>query len=237
MTTGARDEVAEADERDGIVSDVAAGVADAEEADDSPPVESYTTAIGVVLRFKPVPPFILSQAATRVPKPEPPQVWIESKQQHEPNPASPHYQQMLNDWREEGIEAGVRVALILGTEVAEIPDGVPSWDDEAWVDQLREAASVVEGATGEAWQGPEIGEPGTKRRYLDWLRYYALASEEDLFSVSRIVTHVGVLTEEELTRAVDSFRSTARLISDLGVAVAASAKYGADLESDAGDRG
>lgn len=231
------EEVERRAEREEQISDAAADAAEQrkqlEQQDESPLVDSYVASTGVKLKFRPVATYLMQDAARRVPRPEVPQAWIESRQAHEPNPNDPSYIRALERWEMESIEAGVRVALIAGTEVEELPDGFYGPDDPRWSEIV--VAAAVGGLDDPDWEGPPIGPVGSRRRYLDWLRYWALPTREDIIAVSRICTQIGTLTEEELATAIASFRATSRTIADLGVVFAESIINKPETEPTAGD--
>lgn len=164
-------------------------------------VERITLESGVVLRLKPVSPITLRDAAAHLVRPAVPVVEIpDTGGRTEPNPNDPEYIEALNKWTADVSEAGFTVALILGTEVESLPDGMPSWESDDWIEGLRAAREIVPGA-------PPLNVRTTgKGRYLDWLRMYAISTNTDAFRLSRLLTTGVTLTEEEVQSAADSFR-------------------------------
>lgn len=174
-------------------------------------LETLELTNGIVLRFRPVAPLFMREAARGVPKPEVPKVEI-TREGREPrfeeNPDDPTYQQAMLDWYAESEEAGLIAGLIMGTTVESVPEGWDLPEADGWIEQLRFASE----ATG---RPIELHPEPLARRYLDWLRYYAIPSEEDLFRVTRVITSATGISEAELVEAVNSFRGRARLTADL----------------------
>lgn len=164
-------------------------------------VERITLENGVVLRLKPVSPITLRDAAAHLVRPNVPQVEIpDTGGRTEPNPNDPDYLAAIQKWNADVSEAGITVALILGTEVETLPDGMPGYESDEWIDALRAAREIVPGGP------PLVVHTEGKGRYLDWLRMYAISTNTDMFRLSRVLTTGVALTEEEVQAAADSFR-------------------------------
>lgn len=165
-------------------------------------VERITLENGVVLRLKAVSPITLRDAAAHLKRPEVPMVEIpDAGGRTEPNPNDPAYLAAIQQWNADVSEAGITVALILGTEVESLPDGMPGWESDDWIEALRAAREIVPNAP------PLVVHETGKGRYLDWLRMYAISTNTDMYRLSRILTTGVALTEEEVQAAADSFRS------------------------------
>ena len=163
---------------------------------------------GIVLKLKPVPPFLARQAVISLQRPKPPVVFLEDKGREEENPNDPEYQRAIQEYEARQIELGLNVMLLVGTAVETVPKGCYGPDDDEWLEDL----AIV---------GIEVDVERPRARYLAWLRYYALQSASDIALVTQaLATGVG-LTEEEVQATADSFRSRAERRADRRVRVAA----------------
>lgn len=163
-------------------------------------VDHVTLANGIVLRLRPVSPATVRSASAHLKRPEPPIVLIPEKGREEANPSDPGYLAALRQWEQDIAEAGLTVALVLGTEVESIPDGIHKYEDEAWISEILAAQELVSGAPV-----PVIRREG-KGRYLDWLRKYAISTHTDLFTLTQLLTLGVGLTDAEVQAAAESFR-------------------------------
>jgi hypothetical protein len=171
------------------------------------PVTEVTLENGVALRLKPVPPFAIRNAAAHLKRPEVP-IWVDpDKGREEPNPNDPDYQAAVRQYVNDQAEAALTVALLLGTEVISVPEGMYGVADERWAEEVTESMALAGGHF-------EVHASG-KARYLDWLRMYAIPSEIDNYRLTRILTSGVGLTEAEVQRSVESFRSLYRRSPDL----------------------
>jgi len=180
---------------------------------------------GIVLRLKPVPPMLVREAAKNIPDPPVPKVYIEAKGREESNPMDPAYLAAVQEANVRRGEAGQILALLMGTELESVPAGMYGPDDDGWVEEIR-AVNDVAGITVEI-----SDEPGSKRRYLDWLRLYAVSSETELFLLGRLVTIGVALTEQEVQAAAESFRRLLARGANLDAAGAIAADDGDPVPS------
>lgn len=188
----------------------AAATAAAEHAEDRR-ATSATLLNDIVLDLLPVPPKVVRAAALRIPMPEMPKVWIESKGENradpndrgwEENPDSAEYKRAMLQWDIQTSDAGLKVGLILGTKCQSVPEGMYRPEDDGWIEELEGAWAAL------GWSDDSLvlhREP-PQARYLDWLLNYALSSDEDLFLMSRAVYSTSMVTEEALREAVETFR-------------------------------
>lgn len=166
---------------------------------------------GIELRLKMVPPYVIGDAARRVPVPEVPMAHIESKGIDEPNPNDPAYIEAMIQYQMDTAEAGLNVALVMGTEILSVPEGMYMPEADEWIAELEEAFQVIDGFGDITLRR----EPEAARK-LDWLRYYAIPNEDDVVRLTTILTSTTAITEEEVAAAVAAFRRRKRRISDLG---------------------
>jgi hypothetical protein len=190
----------------------AAAAADAEIAAAEHPIRSIALATGIVLTLVPLSPRAVRDAGDRLRQPEVPSFWNESKQKDEPNPDHPDYRAAVDRWRYETIETSLKFAITLGTRPEFIPDDRVGPDDDHWIEEIA--------ATHEALgsEPPPLRREG-KGRYLDWVLWYAVGSDEDNFKLSRILLATTVPTEEEVARALDSFRRSAVRLRAVDLAI------------------
>lgn len=175
-------------------------------------VESLTLGNGIVLRIKTVPPHAMRAAARSVTQPVPPRVWIATKgvdkddpndRGWEENPDDPDYRMAVQRWMIDSDEAALRVGLLLGTDVLSLPEGVHEPQSDAWIEEVEGVFAVAAEPDAEM---PTMRREPFNARYLDWLRYYAIPSDEDLFLLTRLVMSTSVVTEEVLREALAAFR-------------------------------
>lgn len=167
-------------------------------ADSVTRVQSITLENGIVLRLKPVPPLALRSAAAHISRPEIPQWTNPDKGTTEPNPYDPDYLAAVAQWREDVAQSGLTVAILLGTEVESVPAGLVGPEDDSWIDAIEEVNALA---------GSTIDVHRTGRaRYLDWVRLYAIPSQTDLFTMTRVLTLGVALSEKEVADAAESFR-------------------------------
>lgn len=194
----------------GAISDAAsrAAVAVTEEAEQR--IQRITLTTGVVLRFKHVSPLAIRAASARIPMPQVPVVEIPDRGRSEPNPNAPEYLKALQQWNKDQVDAALAIGIIQGTEIESIPDGMYKPEDDGWLDELEEMFAIIPG--GE--QPIQLRREPRAARYFDWVRYYALRDETDIFKLTQILTTGLVLTEREVAEAANSFRSRVRRFAD-----------------------
>ena len=171
---------------------------------ETPLPTEVTLSSGVRLRCKAVPPFLARKAISRIPRPQPPVVFLEDKGRQEENPNDPDYLTRLTEWQNMIYEVGTDVLLVAGTSIIDVPTGIYLPEDDGWL-------SLVE------FLGVKIDVSNSHSRYLHWLTCYALETPDDL---AKVVTAVGSLTgvsEEEVEAAVKTFRGGEARGTDNGV--------------------
>lgn len=171
-------------------AEVVAAVVDGEEKD------RVTLSNGIVLKLRPVPPLAIREIALRFAPPPVPVVWIGDKERSEPNPNDPDYLAAMTRYTNDQIYRVADVSISLGTAVESVPDYLERPEADGWIDEL-EAVGIT------------VDRENRHKRYLAWLRYYAINSTADLTRVMRGVTLLAGVTEEEVQRAVRAFRGSA----------------------------
>lgn len=173
------------------VSDAA--VKAAEEAE-RPEIDTVRLSSGIVLKVKPVPPYLVRQAAKNVVRPQPPKIKLrEDRDIEEENPDDPEYQEALGRHVVQAAEAASDLMLMAGTELVSLSDGqVPPESDE-WLELVQ-------------FVGVEVDWDSKFARYLAWVKFYAIMRESDLALLLAAVGRGIGLSEKEVDQAVDSFR-------------------------------
>lgn len=150
---------------------------------------------GIVLQLKPVPPNLLREVSLQYPDPEVPVVYIESKDRTEPNPNDPDYLRAKEQMLLQRMRASIETLILVGSEPISVPDGMYEVDDDGWMEDFD-----ILGIK------PDISTP--RRRYLAWLKLYALQTELDIGIVQMGVQRLSGVTEIEVMRALRSFRDS-----------------------------
>ena len=193
-------------------------------------IDRIELANGIVLALKTVPPLLIGDAARRVPQPPIPVVHSEAKDRDEENPADPQYLQDLVKWRAERDEAGLNVALIMGTEPVTIPDGMYPPSSDEWITEIEATYAAID------MDPPEIDRDREAARYLAWCRLYAFSTEYDLVRITAILTSAIAVSEEDVRGIVDSFRDEVRRAADIeGAVLKIAANRDRDRAEAAGD--
>lgn len=169
--------------------------AEAVEESEAPQNSVVTLSNGIKLRLKPVPPFLVRQAAMKLEKPKVPKMDI-GKGREEDNPDDPSYQEALADFDNRATDAAVNVMLAAGTEVEFVPEGISPPESDGWI-ALMEVLEV------------EIDLDRPIARYLAWMRYVALATAADVTMITSAMSKGIGLTEEEVKATAESFRNRA----------------------------
>lgn len=149
---------------------------------------------GIAIRFRSVPPFAMRQAALSIPEPVIPLIPIEGRERPEPNPMHPAYLQAVADRNDAVYLAGVKVCLIMGTEVVTVPEGMFDVASQGWIDELEAADVKVDVST-------------VPKRKLAWIELYALRTPADIARVSALAIARAGLTETEVAATLISFLS------------------------------
>lgn len=183
---------------------------------------------GIRIRIKAVPPQAIRDAIAAIPVPEVPTTFVESKGREEENPNDPDYQKAVAATEEAQALASQRVAMVLGTELIDVPEGMQRPEDDGWIEDAE-------------WLQLEVPRDDRRARYCAWLRYYAIQTHEDLAKTQSAPLLLASLSEEEVDQAVDTFRRrTPRRADNVGLPVAPDTdgdRVPDDGGDDSGDRG
>lgn len=160
----------------------------------------FTLSNGIVLSLKPVPPFLLAAVQSEYQTPDPPSVYMEEKGRDEPNPNDPAYIQTLERLEQQQQLALNSLILAVGTSVKFVPEGYSGPEESTWFEGIHYLAKA---------SGVEIDldAEDEKKRYLLWLRYYALENSDDTILATTLPLQLGGIREGEVSEVLDSFRS------------------------------
>lgn len=172
-------------------------------AEDSAPKTEVELGNGIQLNLRAVPPLLIRKAVGKISEPVIPVADI-GKDRQEENPDDPEYKKAMEEYGQQTFDAGANVMLAVGTSLKYVPKGWDKPEDSDWVEALQ-AANFE----------PDVS---TKRsRYLSWLSYYAITSEQDVVRIVMAVTALSGVPESEVASAVESFRGGETRGEDNGV--------------------
>lgn len=164
----------------------------------------WTSARGIQFKLSPVAVLALRKAEKRFVAPKVPVVWIEEKGRNESNPNDPEYLEILSQFQEDRAFAVIELLLTLGSKASFVPEELERPEDVEWAETLNDV-------------GFEVPEKGGAR-YLAWLQYYALPDHEELLGLAGQVKRVsGIIEEEDVAEAAESFPDNSARDSDNGV--------------------
>jgi len=189
-----------ADEKDRALSAEAeeeATLAAEAAANSTPDAEDMTfmTSTGVLVRALPLMDNMIQRIYAQLPEPDPPVVETTqgSKTIRVVNDSDPTYKRQLMQWTMQVSEALMKLSLLKGMEILELPpDIVPYEDDDEWEDELS--------AFG--LKPPE----GKAARYLEWVRYRILPQQADTDKLQERATMLAGISKEELEAEISRFR-------------------------------
>lgn len=172
----------------------AAGAIEADEEPDGP--QTVTISNGLILRIKPVPPYLVQRASEGIERPQVPTVYNEEKEREEENPLHPDYEAAVEAWQLKVADAAGKVMLGAGTEVHYLPDGMDGPDADGWIETVE-------------YFGVTFDHNSKMARYITWLTCYALPTAIDLQAATAAVAATTGIAEGEVQASLDSFRNRA----------------------------
>ncbi len=155
---------------------------------------------GIVLKMKPVPPILLQAVTSEFNPPPVPKVHIEEDDRWEENYSDPNYLDELNRLAEAQGKALQDLVAAVGSEVLSVPDGYFRPEEDGWIDQVKFAAEL----TGTKL---EMDLENSTKRYLYWLRFYALETGADAALAQNLPYQLSGIREGEVEEVIESFRS------------------------------
>lgn len=161
----------------------------------SPNKNEVECSSGVVFRIQPVALGLLQDIQKyyneRIPKP--PVVFLEHKGRAEENIDDPDYQEEKQRNAQELLFAQMDALLLKGTTPTQIPDGMPTYKDDSWVDEHE----VIAGITIDKRD---------RGRYLAWVKYVAAPLPTDVQRITEAVAAATGVSEQEVSEAMARFR-------------------------------
>lgn len=154
---------------------------------------------GIILRIKSVPPFLYQAVQNEFKAPPPPKVFIEEKGREEENPNDPEYIRLLIELDEQQSLAINDLFLAAGTEIISVPEGYYLPEEDGWIASVEFAQNI----TGKELR---IDRENPIKRYLHWLRFYALETGADIALATRLPMELGGIREGEVEEVMESFR-------------------------------
>lgn len=152
-----------------------------------------STGVKFGIRDVPVMAFRDLQKRLEQGRPHAPVHFIEDKGREEENPNDPDYQDALTKWNEETEMKLMDFVLMKGVEVTKITNGVEPIDSKNWAEECK-------------YLGIEVADSGGVR-YLQWLKYVACPTADD---ISKLVLGAGRklgVTEEDVAEAATIFQN------------------------------
>lgn len=159
--------------------------------------EKIELSTGVVLKITGAPLHAMDavRRSLEAQRPQVPKTYIEAKAREVRNPDDPDYQAALLRFEDAVAQKVYDAAVMLGTEIESVPDGMERPEADGWV------AMVADIGIGE--EIPERPRP----RYLAWVKWVAAPTVEDNATLINAVERKMGVTEEGVAEAAALFRS------------------------------
>lgn len=184
---------------DDTTEQVVAAVMALEEEDDRP-LDEVSFSSGLRLRLKPVSKHFIYGVTKEIPPPAVPLVHLEGKTRPIENPDDPDYQEALEKWISDSANAATDIAMLRGTEILELPEGMIGPESTEWLEEME-----------------VLGLPmrdNSRARYLYWLKAIALPDELELLKLMEALGRLIGVAEDDVTDAVERFRSITPRVSN-----------------------
>lgn len=120
-------------------------------------------------------------------------MFIEEKGREEENPNDPAYIDALAEYATAVTLAVSNVLLVLGTQLESVPEDMFRPEDSGFLELMQTLDFKVSADNSSA-------------RYLAWLQFYALVTDEDITKTIAGARAASGLTDEEVSAAAESFR-------------------------------
>lgn len=164
---------------------------------------------GIVLSVKTVPPLLLTAVGNEFKFPDPPVVFIEEKGRDEPNPNDPNYVRECSELLDQQNLALNDLILAVGSSCHSVPDGYFKPEEDGWVSQVEFAMRI-------AGKPIEIEKDDATKRYLQWLRFYALETNVDVALAQSLPYQLAGIREGEIEEVIASFQRDPQRRTDNG---------------------
>lgn len=149
--------------------------------------------------MRPVPPLLLQAINQEFHVPEPPTIYLEDKGRSEPNPNDPAYLKEVEKFEEAQDLAISNLTLAVGTSVKSVPDGYFRPEDDGWIEQVEFANTLI-------GIDVHIEHLDKTKRYLHWLRFYAMETASDIALVRGLPMQLAGIREGEIEEVLESFQ-------------------------------
>lgn len=159
----------------------------------------YELTNGIVLRLKPVPPLLIQAVNNEFAPITVPTVFLEDKGRKEENPNDPAYLKSVEEQEERQSLAIQDLVFAVGTEVISVPDGYFKPEEDGWIASVEFANKITGGDL-------KIERDDPLKRYLYWLRFYALETTNDVVLVNSLPNMLAGIRENEVEDLINSFR-------------------------------
>jgi len=150
--------------------------------------DEFTLSSGVVLRAKKANPIVLITVMSRYARPKPPVFFMESMGREMENPDDPDYIERVKAWETESNTQVLNALILLGTEFVSAPKNVQKPADTKWLDKYKVLDMPIH-PENEDW------------RYLTWVKFVAVADENDLALIQEAVGRLSGIAEADVKAA------------------------------------
>lgn len=158
---------------------------------------TLTLSSGVVVGLTRVSPMIFQEIDAKFPMPKIPKVFDEGRGRDLENPMHPDYLAEVERVKEAKAMAALDAVAVLGTYLISVPDGLDGPDSEGWIEKMEFLG----------YDQKMIDRRLT--RYLSWLKSIGAPDvEEDWNRLSIAVLRKSGVTEEDVQKAIASFRDS-----------------------------
>ena len=153
-----------------------------------PADNKITLSTGVVLLGKKANPLILLEVIAAFPRPQPPMWFNKTMGREMENPDDPDYLARVQAWERELSSTTLTAFIQLGTELVSVPKGFPKPSDDTWLEEY-ELLGLPMRPQNQAW------------RYLKWVKFKAVADEEDLEKIRDVVGRLSGVSNQAVETA------------------------------------
>ena len=115
---------------------------------------------GVVFSVRKVPQIAFADLRDSFPEPSPPIFYNEDRDREEPNENDPRYLSEHANWEVKISTGVINLTLMFGSEVAYIPDGIPTPESKEFKEELELILSTM------GWKKQDIRTMSKRQRYL-----------------------------------------------------------------------
>lgn len=153
-----------------------------------------TLSTGVKLEVKSIPPMLMMEALTIIPRPDVPTFFDARLNREIENPDHPDYQERLKKYQMDYALSVMNTMVIFGTGIKSVPKGVPVMESDDWVENMQLAGFDTL--------------PSSKNwRKLAWIKTVAVANADDSNLLMERVGGASGVKETDVDAAAQTFRS------------------------------